>query len=110
MILLYPVAAFFIVLLCWYVYIAVMALQKVLDQLHPAVRVLAYTGLFVYGYPLDIFLNLVIATVCFFDLPKELLLTARMKRYIAGESGRRERVAAWICAQMLNPFSSGKHC
>lgn len=68
-----------------------------------------------WGYPfvyagvfIDIFYNVVIATVKYRDLPKELLFTSRLKRYKAGEDGWRKVAAEYICS-ILNKYDEG-HC
>lgn len=59
---------------------------------------------------MDVFFNLVPATLIFFDLPHELMFTLRLDRYEAQGAGWRYRVAIWICRNLLNPFQQGGHC
>lgn len=69
--------------------------------------------LVVVGVAFDFLLNVVFMSVAFFDLPKEPLLTARLKRYRSPEYAgtRRQGAACWICERLLNPFDpTGKHC
>lgn len=70
------------------------------------------------GYPilivgalLDLLVNLVIMTVVFVELPRELLVTQRLCRHIKDGSGWRNKLAYWICHNLLNAFDpSGDHC
>lgn len=52
----------------------------------------------VAGVVLDVFVNLVIATVLFLDWPQELMLTARLQRYLDKPHtyGWRAKVARWL--------------
>jgi hypothetical protein len=59
---------------------------------------------------MDVFFNLVPATVIFLDLPRELLFTQRLERYKAQGAGWRYTVARWICQNLLDPFQQGGHC
>jgi hypothetical protein len=60
---------------------------------------------------LDAFYNISWATLFFVDFPHEWMLTARLKRYIAGPDNWRRKVALWVCHYLLNPYDpSGHHC
>ena len=96
----------------WVFYLAVMHLKRARDHgmLSRPALYLGYPVLLV-GYALDVFVQLVPATVIFLDLPRDWTLTGRLKRYIAGPEGWRERVAVWMCANLLNTFDpDGRHC
>lgn len=56
----------------------------------------------------DMGLN-VMATLPFFDAPRELMFTQRMNRY-KKEGGIRGKIAAYICRTFLDPFEQGGHC
>jgi len=63
------------------------------------------------GYFVDVFANITIASVVFLELPKEWLVTHRLKRYIKAEEGLRYKVSKWICDKMLDTFDpTGDHC
>ena len=60
---------------------------------------------------MDVACQMTVATVVFLELPKELLVTARLQRYLRGEDGWRKTVAVYICNNLLDPFDpNGKHC
>lgn len=60
---------------------------------------------------MDVACQMTVATVVFLELPKELLVTARLQRYIVGDDGWRKKVAVYICNNLLDPFDpNGKHC
>ena len=58
---------------------------------------------------LDLINNLVIFTLLFAELPKELLVTSRLKRH-ATQQTFRGKLARWIGVHILNPFDhTGDH-
>ena len=95
----------------WFSYIAVMKLKEQRRQLGPIAKVFAYIGL---GLALvkDAVLVLIFS-VLLLTVPRELTLTAMLKRLqiTYAEGGWRGVAAAWVCAKLLNQFDpSGKHC
>lgn len=97
-------------LLCWVLYISVMAFRAQRDNLHPLVKAHAYVVLGI-GLAFDLILTVVIGSVLFLAPPKDLTLTGRLKRHRA-EGGWRGNVAGWLCTNLLNPFTGDKegHC
>lgn len=96
--------------LLWIFYLAVMNLKRARDagRLH---RVAAWLGLpvLVVGYVLDVLVQVVPATIVFFDPPRELLLTTRLKRY-KDRTDWRGKVSAFMADVLLDDFDpSGKH-
>jgi hypothetical protein len=96
----------------WVLYLAIMNLAPRRDGMHPVVKAHAYALLWfalVYDF---LILNVIVGTVLFFELPREWLLTARLKRHHASPVGsRRYAIARWICQNLLNPFDpKGGHC
>lgn len=64
------------------------------------------------GVLFDIVGNILIATILFLDIPRELLFTDRLKRYknIEG-TALRKRIALYICDSILDPFDPrNNHC
>lgn len=72
----------------------------------------------IFAYPIvilavivDVFFNLVVAPVVFLDFPREMLVTTRLQRYMAGEEGWRKNIANYICNSILDIFDpDGDHC
>lgn len=96
----------------WLFYLAVMNLKRSLQagNITKTAKVLGYPILFV-GLFLDFLINLIPMTIIFLELPKEMTVTARLKKHIYLGSGWRESVAAWFCGNLLDPFDpSGSHC
>lgn len=95
----------------WLFYLAVMNLKRAKDagKLSRTAYVLGLPILFV-GYLLDAAVNLIIFTVILFELPKELLVTARLSRLQHG-TGWRATLARWFCVNLLDQFDpTGCHC
>jgi hypothetical protein len=57
----------------------------------------------------DFLMNMTLFSVIFVDVPRELLVTARLKRYRALPDGWRKHWADEICTRGLNPFDPTKH-
>jgi len=94
----------------WILYVAIMGLNRVKHDLHPFAKFNAYLALFLFGYPWDLAMNLIVC-LCMWRIPKDWLLTGTLKRIINTEIGLREIVASWICEKLLNQFDpKGRHC
>jgi hypothetical protein len=66
---------------------------------------------FIIGVVLDALINITLMTILFLELPKEILVTSRLKRHIYTSTGYREKIAVWFCSNLLNPFDpDGSHC
>jgi len=94
----------------WLFYLAVMNLKRAKDAgtLSTTALVMGYPLLLI-GLALDCLLNLTVMTVLLLELPKELLVTARLKRH-APEQTWRGSVARWLAKHLLDTFDpSGKH-
>ncbi len=92
-------------------YAAVMALKRARDEgkLGPAMKCFAYPTLAV-GLVLDVAVNLIVATVLFLELPRELLVTARLTRHFPDDTWR-GAFARWVCIHLLDALDpSGCHC
>lgn len=70
----------------------------------------------VFGYPtlvigllLDLYVNVIVMTVLFLELPRELTVTSRLKRHNRFGTGWRQRLANWF-EPVLDPIDpSGDH-
>lgn len=96
----------------WLFYLAVMNLYraKKAKQLGTVALWLGYPILIV-GVLLDLAVNVLIMTIVFAELPRELLVTQRLCRLIGNDAGWRGKLAYWICHNLLNAFDpSGNHC
>jgi hypothetical protein len=109
----YAVISFLLFWLTAVFYVAVMHFKMVrdsgvLDTLNWSSRAIAYLTLYV-GLVLDALLNIIVMTVVFLELPKEILTTSRIRRHKFGSQGLRKRVAIWFCRNYLTPFDKN-HC
>jgi hypothetical protein len=75
--------------------------------LNPIIRILAFPVL-IMGLLYDVLLNILFGSLIFQELPKEWLLTSRLKRHKLG-NGWKAKMAKWLCDTLLNPFDDG-HC
>lgn len=63
-----------------------------------------------YGLILDFINNVTIFNFVFWELPRELTVTARLKRHI-DDPGFRGEIARFMCVKMLSPMDhTGNHC
>ena len=94
----------------WALYLAVMNLQAHLPGMGPVAKAHGYV-LLVVAVVFDALVNVVICSLLFMDLPREWLLTARLKRYIAlAPATWRTRMARWIGHHLLDQFDPrGRH-
>ena len=110
-----PLFCLALMYLTWLFFLAVMALKSARDngKLTKTSEVLAMPLLAV-GWLLDFSLNMA-TTLVFLDLPQEWLLTIRCDRYLSipnptGLNRYRQRLAQWLCQNLLDPFQSGGLC
>ncbi len=91
------------VYLLWVHYVAVMRLMQVRDAGHltHATKAIGYTALGV-GLLLDLIVNTVIATVLFFELPREWTVSSRLTRHSELGKGWRQRLALAIRKGLLD--------
>ena len=113
------VAIFFVIFtllsesILWVFYLAVMKLSPFYKAGKLTGSVLVYAKIVLYvGYLMDFYCNVVTFTIRTFDLPRELTVTARLKRY--RRAGREASPRLFDFAEsyrpMLDPFDpSGKH-
>ena len=94
----------------WVFYLASMSLVENRKELGRAQTAFAYTVIgpaILYDV---IVLNWILGSAIFLDLPREWTLTDRLTR-LKATTGWRAKLATWVCATLLNPFSSGNwHC
>lgn len=97
--------------LVWMFYLIVMTLKRARDAktLSPYAHIMA-VPLIVVAETLDAIGNWTFCTILFLELPREILITSRLKRLILSE-GWRSDLAGFICGDLLNAFDpSGNHC
>ncbi len=107
--LLLPLVAFAALYALWVFFLAVMALKRARDGglLVTRTKVLGYPILFA-GLILDAIANIFVMTIILMEIPKEMTVTARLKRHNRG-AGWRQAVAAWF-KPLLDPYDpSGIH-
>jgi len=94
----------------WIFYLAVMNLKRVKDA-----GLMTKTAM-VFGYPIllagwliDFIINAMVLTLILLEWPKEMTVTARLKRHNASSTGWRKAVAVWF-EPLLDPYDpSGDH-
>lgn len=103
--------ALFLVYALWLFYLAVMNLRQAKLAGRLSKVALAFgTPLLFLGLLLDFLANVLVFTVIMLDLPRETLVTDRLKRYARGPDGWRKSLALWFADHLLDDFDpSGKH-
>jgi hypothetical protein len=106
----YTLALFIgLVYLTYVHYVAIMHFARFRDTLTKVQVIWGYSLYFV-GFLLDFALNIVVMTVMFLQLPRQVLVTSRLSCLIY-DKGWRGKVAKWICTQWLDGFDpKGPHC
>lgn len=109
---------------CWLMYVCAMGFKFARDAgtLSRVSTILGYPAV-AFFYVVDVvFLNTIVGTVLFLELPdwhfdstwrnSEITLTARMSRwmYHGTADQYQTHLAAWLCVNLLNPFQTGGHC
>ena len=95
----------------WLLYVLAMGAKERREAIKARSK-LAYYTLYTIafaGYLWDILLNLTVCTIVFFDWPRELTITYRLRRYIKTDFGWRYSVADWACTHMLEIMDTD-HC
>jgi hypothetical protein len=95
----------------WVFYLAVMNLKRARDN-NALTKTAYWLGMpiFLLGYAIDIAVNIFVLPIIFLELPRETLVTSRLKRLIK-TTGWRSNLAKWFCKNLLDAFDpSGCHC
>ena len=99
-------------LLAFYtLYLAIMSLYRGhrAGTLPLASKVLGYPILAI-GLIVDVIMNVTLFSLIFAELPREWLVTTRLKRHIK-HTGYRGWLSRYICHNLLSPFDpTGDHC
>ena len=96
--------------LLWIFYLAVMNLARAkrAGKLNSTATILG-TPVLVIGYLLDFLVNVFVMTVILFELPREMTVTARLKRHHLTSTGWRLAVVLWF-EPILDPYDpDGDH-
>ena len=96
----------------WVFYLAAMNLLRARASGHvPGVAYWLGLPVIIVGALIDIVFNCTLFSLLFLELPREPMLTKRLKRHIKYGFGWRKSLAIWLCKNLLNPFDhSGDHC
>lgn len=96
----------------WVLYVFTMGLYRAFLQKRLKGLTLFMCAPFVaVALVLDFAAQVTVFTVVFLDPPTHLLVTNRLRAYMAGPEGWRRRLADYICKHLLDPFDpTGAHC
>ena len=72
----------------------------------------------IFGYPwlavfivMDFLFNIIFGTLFFLELPRDILFTQRLERYLNWNCAPwRHKLANYFCTRFLDPFEEGGHC
>ncbi len=108
--LLAPLFAILFIYITLTMYWAIMCLARARDHgmLPPWAKRIAYP-LLLAGYLMDFLLNVLVVSFVLLEIPRELLVTARLSRHIKSTGGWRRKVATWVCQNLLD-FADPKGC
>lgn len=110
---LHPVAAVLLAAwVFWQLFVYTMGLYraKLTGRLKGFALLLCSPGV-VLAFTLDVVFQFTVFTVVFADLPREMLVTKRLRRYVDGPDTWRKRWADYFCKHLLDPFDpTGSHC
>lgn len=98
--------------LFWVLYVFTMGMYraKLQGRLTKPALVLGYPFV-VLAVVADMLCNVTLAALLFREWPRELLVTKRLQRYLAGPDGWRKDRARWICQSLLDPLDArDRHC
>jgi hypothetical protein len=98
--------------LLWVFYLAVMTLWRAKEAgtISRVALVPGYLTLGV-GVLLDVLANILLMSFIFLELPRQWLVTQRLKHHNLNGRGWRQRLARWICKHLLDAFDpTGCHC
>ena len=105
------IGAFIYMVACWIMYLTVMNMKANKDKVESQFVYWLGRALFGLALAMNMVLNLLVYTILYVDLPRELLATDRMDRYKKKGKGWRCTMATWKCTNLLNPFDpKGEHC
>ena len=63
------------------------------------------------AFVVDFLMQMTVFNVIFWEVPRELLVTNRLRRMMSGPNGWRRRLAEYLCMHLLDPFDpTGAHC
>jgi hypothetical protein len=63
------------------------------------------------AFTIDFIMQMTVFTVVFAEMPRDLFVTNRLRRYMRADHGWRTRWAAYLCKHLLDPFDpTGAHC
>ena len=93
----------------WLAFITICNLYPHLKHDHAGVvkyAINAFLGIFLV---LDTLFNIIYGSILFLELPKEWVLTMRLRRHIKNGMGWRYRLSVFICEYLIEPWDVG-HC
>lgn len=96
----------------WILYVLTMGLYraKLTGRLN-GLSLLLCSPFVAAAFVLDFMAQMTVFTVLFGELPRELLVTGRLRRLMRGPDGWRRRLADYMCHHLLDPFDpTGGHC
>jgi hypothetical protein len=98
--------------LFWGMYVLVMGIYRahLQERLTKTTLVLSIPFILI-GYVMDVLANIFIGSVVFVELPREWLVTTRLKRHRDKSKGWRAHLSTFICEHILDVFDpKGSHC
>jgi hypothetical protein len=98
--------------LFWLLYVFTMGLYRAkLSGRLKGFPLLLASPVVALAFLLDFIFQMTVFTVVFWELPREWLVTSRLRRYLRDPGGWRHRWADYFCHHLLDPYDpTGEHC
>ena len=107
--LLYPLVAIAATYALWIFFLAVMNLERAKEAgMLCRTAVLLGTPVIGIGYLVDALVNVFVMTFVFLEVPRELTVTARLRKHVAANDGWRSTLSMWFIP-ILDPFDHTGH-
>lgn len=100
-----------VLFLLWGMFVIVMTMEQLRDAGRLAPGMIRFGEAFAsVGLVLDVYCNMIPASIVFLEPPSEATVSARLRRLVADESESwRGQLARWFAVVLMNPFCPPDH-
>lgn len=96
----------------WLLYVFTMGLYRAfLSRRLKGLALVMCAPIVAVAFIIDVVVQMTLSTILFLDLPRDLFVTGRFRRYRKQGKGWRFDFSEYICKHLLDPFDpTGAHC